>query len=56
MKLKDLIESCNTNSESLDGKTWKPSRPMTIENQSFKNRLKCAWKVLTNKADIVEWP
>jgi hypothetical protein len=41
-------------SQQLPDGRWIPARPMGYA--SFMNRVRCAWKVFTGEADIVEWP
>ena len=55
MKLSTLSETLNTVSGSTDGRTWHPVRPSTAENTFLVLRLKAAWRVLTGRADALDW-
>jgi len=55
MKLSNLIETLNTLSGSTNGRVWHPIRPSTAENTFLLFRIKAAWKVLTGRADALEW-
>jgi hypothetical protein len=56
MKLSDLISDMCEISCSVPGSgRMNPLRPMTAENNFLKYRIRAAWKVLTGKADALEW-
>ncbi len=55
MKLSTLIKTLNTVQGSSDGVTWHPVRPSTAENTFLLMRIKAAWRVLTGKADALDW-
>lgn len=55
MKIEKLVEFIKQTSVSHDGVTWYPARPMTYENTFLIPRIKAAWRVLTGRADAVEW-
>lgn len=55
MRLSDLLQSVTQLTASNGDGSWYPLRPKTAENTFFKHRIKAAWKVLTGKADAVEW-
>lgn len=55
MKIADLtFMASSVIAQKPDGQ-WVPARPITRENNTLWARLKCAYKVLVNRADIVEW-
>jgi hypothetical protein len=39
---------------SLDGKSYTPARPLSLNRSIFK-RLLLAWKVFTGRYDILDW-
>ncbi len=55
MNIQDLLRQCATNQASADGKTYHPCRMQSAENTFLIERIKAAWKVLTGKADAIEW-
>lgn len=50
--LRELVERCAHTQANINGK-WVPARPIGKPGPS---RLKCAWLVLTGKADAFTWP
>lgn len=56
MKLSTLLKSVTTlTAKEKDGIGWYPVRPQTAENTFLIRRLFAAWRVLTGKADAIEW-
>lgn len=55
MKIQDLLRHCATNQASTDGDMYHPFRARSAENTFLVERIKSAWKVLTGKADAIEW-
>ena len=56
-ELKDLIDSSTLNTMKLamyPTGSWYPARPLGYD--SIPHRLRCAWLVLTGRADAVVWP
>ncbi len=40
---------------SKDGITWKPCRPINYTAESWRFRLKNAWRVLIGRYDVLDW-
>lgn len=55
MKLTYVLNHVNTIARSDDGKRYYSPRPMVAENYTLRGRLRGAWRVLTGKADALEW-
>lgn len=53
--LKDLIKHSSENAVCLNGK-WVPARPVNWKYDSWRERLRNAWAVLTGEAEAFRWP
>lgn len=55
-KFDDLLEKFNGSKCCVNGK-WVTCRPKGFQGWSgFKNRVRCAWRVLIGKSDAFTWP
>jgi len=55
MKIKTLLQNCETVQASTNGGPYHPTRPHTAENTFLWLRIKAAGRVLSGRADSVEW-
>ena len=54
-KLRDLVNSCNSNQAEISGK-WVPARPINYRYEGIVERIKASWVVLKGKAEAFTWP
>lgn len=53
-KTKDIDQIKEVQCQLKTGE-WVPFRPLNFEYDSWKQRLKWAWGVLTGKYDVLDW-